>query len=159
MDVIGKCAFGIEINCFEGNTDLLRLGNGVFDGFKVKNVMDAFFMNIFLGFSGIENYLDMVPPEMKELWKIFKNVENGRKVPNGDFIDKMAEMKKQVQVKYFLKTHFSLKMSISYLKEFQVNFHSKRDIPDSQWYPLNFSLIIEERELSAHISQTLCKKP
>ena len=110
MDVIGKCAFGIEINCFEeGGTDLFRLGNGVFDGFKVKNSMDAIFVNLFLGLSGIENYLDMVPPEMKDLWKIFKNIEKSRQIPNGDFIDRVSEMKKQLQVIFsFILTYLIL---------------------------------------------------
>ena len=101
LDVIAKCAFGIESNSFKNpNNDVFVHGKKVIDDFTMSNLLGSIFMNLFQVHEKVGTLVDLMPPSMDVLWKITKSVQKQREDTGagpGDFIDILNELNRRVE--------------------------------------------------------------
>ena len=101
MDVISKCAFGVDLNCFENpDNPMLKNSLNAFAEISAKDLKSAFQRNLESALVGLDKYVDIVPDSMVNLWKITKKIQERRakeNVVHGDFIDKLHELKTIIQ--------------------------------------------------------------
>jgi len=99
MDVISKCAFGVDLNCFtELNNPMLKNSMESVVDFMAHNLKSSLLLNLMFGMLGIENYLDLTPATRENLWNITRRIQEKRAKENrvhGDFIDTLAELTKR----------------------------------------------------------------
>lgn len=97
MDVIGKVAFGIDLNCFnDPDTPLFKYARQVFADFLCTGLKSDFLSNMEFGMIGLEKLFYYVPPSLDYVWKITRKIQDDRAKENvviGDFIGKIIEMK------------------------------------------------------------------
>ena len=101
LDVIAKCAFGIESNSFKNpNNEVFLQGKKLIEEFSVSDVLASVMMNLFQVHEKIGNLIDMVPASMDVLWKITKSVQLQRQSAGagpGDFIDILNDLNRRVE--------------------------------------------------------------
>ena len=101
LDVIAKCAFGIESNSFKNpNNKVFVNGKKLIEEFSVDSVLASVMMNLFQVHEKIGNLIDMVPASMDDLWKITKSVQLQRQSAGpgpGDFIDILNDLNRKVE--------------------------------------------------------------
>ena len=105
IDVIAKCAFGIDSNSFKNpNNEVFIHGKKLFEDFTLNNFAGSFAMALFQVHEKISHMIDLLPPSMGELWKITKSVQLQRQSAGGgpgDFIDILNELNKRVEAGEF----------------------------------------------------------
>ena len=101
LDVIAKCAFGIDSNSFKNpNNEVFVQGKKLIEEFSVSNALASVMMNLFQVHEKIGNLIDMVPASMDVLWKITKSVQLQRQSAGagpGDFIDILNDLNRRVE--------------------------------------------------------------
>jgi len=97
MDVISKCAFGADLNCFENpENPMLKHSIKAFKDFNAKDLSSSLLTNFQFTLAGLEKYFNFVPESIDILWKITRKIQESRvkeNVVHGDFIDKLHELK------------------------------------------------------------------
>ena len=105
LDVIAKCAFGIESNSYKNpNNDIFVHGKKIFDNFLLSSLPASVVMNLFQVHEKIGMMVDLVPPSMNNLWQITKSVQQQRQAAGagpGDFIDILNELNRRVEAGEF----------------------------------------------------------
>ena len=118
MDVIAKCAFGIDLNCFDDpDNKLFHDSKAVFEEFLATDFKSNLLANISAGMMDLDKYINFPPGSMEGLWNYTKLVQVQREQSNvklGDFIDKLGELKSIIQVSIFLHKTCSNKFSAFY---------------------------------------------
>jgi len=99
LDVIAKCAFGIESNSFKNpNNEVFIYGKKLFEEFNISSLPASVAMNLFQVHEKISKLIDIIPASMGDLWKITKSVQLQRQSSGagpGDFIDILNELNKR----------------------------------------------------------------
>jgi len=97
MDVISKCAFGVDLNCFEDTENpMLKNSIKLFKDFCAKDLSSSLQRTFEFTLVGLDKYIDFVPESMNALWNITRKIQESRAKENvfhGDFIDKLHELK------------------------------------------------------------------
>ena len=63
LDIIAKCAFGIESNCFKDqDNEIFKNGRHAFDDILAKNVLHSALFNFMFSSDFLLKYMDIVPP-------------------------------------------------------------------------------------------------
>ena len=101
LDVIAKCAFGIDSNSFKNpNNDVFVHGKKLFEDFTLNSLLSSVMMNLFQVHEKISMLIDMAPASMDVLWKITKSVQLQRQSAGagpGDFIDILNDLNRRVE--------------------------------------------------------------
>ena len=101
LDVIAKCAFGIESNSFKNpDNDVFVHGKKLVEEFSVSSVLASVVMNLFQIHEKVSKLIDIVPASMEDLWKITNSVQLQRRSAGagpGDFIDILNDLNRRVQ--------------------------------------------------------------
>jgi len=101
LDVIAKCAFGIDSNSFKNpNNDVFVQGKKLIEEFSLNSFLASVVMNLFQVHEKIAKLIDMVPSSMDVLWKITKSVQLQRQTAGagpGDFIDILNDLNRRVE--------------------------------------------------------------
>jgi len=100
LDVIAKCAFGIESNSYENpDNEVFKYGKELFEEFVISTMSGTVEMNMFQAWAGIAKLSDITPPSYPHLWQITRSVQKQREASGpgpGDFIDRLNELTKKV---------------------------------------------------------------
>ena len=101
MDVISKCAFGIETNAYKGeNSNFTNIAKDVLEQFKATGWMGTIFFNIFSHFPILLKYIPIWPESAFKLRQMTHDVIEERIKKNieiGDFIDKLKNIKSNLK--------------------------------------------------------------
>jgi len=101
LDVIAKCAFGIESNSFKNpENDIFVHGKSIFAEFMITDLSVTIITHLYTVLSGLGNIIDILPASYKDLWNISKAIQNGREKSGagpGDFVDRLIELKNRVE--------------------------------------------------------------
>ena len=97
LDIIAKCAFGIESNSFKNpDNKIFKHGRKIFDDFRVTNMTTSLFIQLFFTCGEfLMKYLDVTSPSFKDLWNLTRSVQAERAklgTTTGDFIDRLNEL-------------------------------------------------------------------
>lgn len=96
LDVIAKCAFGIESNSFKNpDNQVFKHGKKIFDDFKITSVGTSIFFQVFMACASLMKYLDVTSPSFTHLWNLTRSVQSEREkrgAGSGDFIDRLNEL-------------------------------------------------------------------
>ena len=96
LDVIAKCAFGIESNSFKNpDNQIFKHGKKIFEDFKITNLATSIFFHVFLSCASLMKYLDVTSPSFRDLWNLTRSVQSERVKRgegSGDFIDRLNEL-------------------------------------------------------------------
>ena len=108
MDVISKCAFGIDLNCFKDpNNPMLVNAMNAFLNLQASDIKTSLMRNLEFSLDGLDKLIDLPVPDTSEnLWKITKRIQTSRtkeKTFKGDFIDRLEELKAE-SIKHGLVT-------------------------------------------------------
>ena len=101
MDVISKCAFGVDLNCFEDpNNPMLVNSVEAFFDYQARDTKSSLLRNFAMLLDGIDRLVDLpMPATVENLWNITKKIQTNRsaeKTNHENFIDRLAELKKQL---------------------------------------------------------------
>jgi len=101
LDVIARCAFGIESNSF-ANPDNKMLGSGrnIFEEFILRDSFSTGIQHMFNALGSIlESLIDILPSDYKSLWEIGHKIclerESRGAGGQGDFVDRLIELRKR----------------------------------------------------------------
>jgi len=129
MDSIGLCAFGVNLNCFDNKDNpVFKAAKESFEEFRTHNIQEDLLVNLFLGLSGLEKYLDTTTPGIRALCNYSKQMmtereRNGKKY--GDFIDRLIEMKQTILKNGIIsEDQLSAQGMIFFLAGFETTAHS-----------------------------------
>ena len=96
LDVIAKCAFGIESNSFKNpDNEIFKHGKKIFEDFRITNAATSLFFHFFFSFDFLMKFLDVTSPSFKDLWNLTRSVQTERAkrgAGTGDFIDRLNEL-------------------------------------------------------------------
>ena len=96
LDVIAKCAFGIESNSFKNpDNQIFVHGKKIFADFIIKDLTLTIVTNLFMAMTWIGFPL---PSSYNVLWKASKAIQSEREKSGsgpGDFMDRLIELKKR----------------------------------------------------------------
>jgi len=101
LDVIAKCAFGVESNSFTNpGNQLLKHGRELMDDFIIKDLPTTIVWSLFQVVNGMDRVVNVLPDAYNSLWKISKAIQRERE-RNGpgpeDFIDRLIELKQKLE--------------------------------------------------------------
>jgi len=101
MDTISKCAFGVDLNCFEDPENPMLVNSiNAFVDFQASNAKQSAMRSFELLLDGLDKLIDFpMPASMDNLWNITKKIQKGRtteKTFHGDFIDRLEELRKEL---------------------------------------------------------------
>jgi len=101
LDVIARCAFGIESNSFT-NPDNKMLGSGrrIFEEFILRDSFSTGLAHLFNAVGSIlEKMIDILPGDYKSLWQIGYKIcierESRGAGGQGDFVDRLIELRRR----------------------------------------------------------------
>jgi len=96
LDIIAKCAFGIESNSFKNpDNKIFQHGRKIFEDFRVTNMTTSLFIQFFFTCDFLAKYLDVTSPSFRDLWNLTRSVQAERAkqgATTGDFIDRLNEL-------------------------------------------------------------------
>ena len=101
MDVISKCAFGIDLNCFnDPNNPMLVNAINAFLDLQARDIKTSLKRNFEFTLHGLDKLIDLpMPVTFQNLWKITKKIQTSRsneRAFKGDFIDRLEELKTEL---------------------------------------------------------------
>jgi len=102
MDVIGLCAFGIDLNCFENpDNDILDSGKKFTAGFRSDGyIFDTIFL-MFQSIQGFSKLFEAFPlDQYRKMWDISKSIQDERISSGtftGNFMDRLNDLRSQVK--------------------------------------------------------------
>jgi len=101
LDVIARCAFGIDSNSFANpDNKMLESGRNIFEGFIQHDTFSTGMLHVFMAFGTIlESLIDILPSDYKSLWQIGNKIclerESRGVGGQGDFVDRLIDLRKR----------------------------------------------------------------
>lgn len=101
LDVIGKCAFGIETDaCRRPEQEFVKTGAEMFEDLRTKNWIEAFFGMLINHFPSLMKYMPIFPAAYDKFHVVTKGIISARKkarTSNDDFVATLMELQKVVR--------------------------------------------------------------